>query len=65
MIIVPYSFKSSRKLFVNGIIHWLVQPHDSLCVIIAFDVMKKRLFEIPLSHDLAIALKSKSHMYMP
>nr|KYP43182.1 F-box/kelch-repeat protein At3g06240 family [Cajanus cajan] len=44
--------------FLNGALHWVVnKSYDDVWVIIAFDVMEKRLSEIPLPRDLA---RSKS-----
>lgn len=51
-------------VFLNGALHWLVKPKDKVAVIIAFDVTKRTLLEIPLPHDLAIMLKFNLFRFM-
>ncbi|TKY72951.1 F-box/kelch-repeat protein [Spatholobus suberectus] len=51
--------KKQYEPHLNGALHWLVKSYDDLLVIIAFDVMERRLSEIPLPHDLALRLQTK------
>ncbi|RDX80949.1 F-box/kelch-repeat protein, partial [Mucuna pruriens] len=57
---VVVNMSPSHGLFLNGALHWLVvKSHDNTGVIVAFDVMEKKLTEISLPRDVAVASKSK------
>lgn len=50
----PYGVLSSCRegLLFNGVIHWLALRRDlGLTVIVAFDLMERKLFEIPIPSD--------------
>ncbi|XP_020201847.1 F-box/kelch-repeat protein At3g23880 [Cajanus cajan] len=51
-------FEFGNGLFLNGALHWLVRSNDLSLKIIAFDVMERKLSEIPLSHDLTVRLQT-------
>jgi len=52
----PYAVSSScscrKGLLFNGVVHWLALRHDSgWNVIVAFDIMERKLFEMPIPSD--------------
>jgi F-box interacting protein len=50
-VIVPYQ---GEGFLLNGVIHWLAYRRDlDLDVIVAFDLMEKKMFEMPVPSDFA------------
>ncbi|XP_057436283.1 F-box/kelch-repeat protein At3g06240-like [Lotus japonicus] len=55
-------FDYEHDLFLNGCLHWLVKPSvKQVYVVLAFDLIRRSLSEIALSHDLALELNKKSY----
>lgn len=55
LIVQYYRGNGWRNRFLfNGALHWFVESINNIGIIIAFDVMERKLSEISVPHDVAV-----------